>query len=81
MINGKHLIKEEKQAQCLNILKKNHNLETGQVEYLPYKEVCIHYDDYKDISMKFIFKDRLGVERDTVIFANKERVFELNFET
>ena len=81
VINGKHLIKEEKQAQCLNILKKGINIETGQQEYIHYKEVCIHQEDYKDIAMSFIFKYKDGLERDTCIFANKERVFELNFET
>lgn len=82
VIAGKNLIKEEKQSQCFYILKREINTLTNQVDYQIFKRVCLHENqDFQGISMKFIFKNQDGLFRDTCIFANKDRVFELNFET
>lgn len=46
-----------------------------------YKTVDLNKVDFEKISMKFHFRNPLIGKTSSIIFAAKDRIFELNYET
>jgi hypothetical protein len=82
VVNGKNLIMDEQHQQRLIIFKRN--TLPGKKSYCSlfklHKQILLEEIPlFTKVSMQYIFKKEKNIQ--SIIFANKDSIFEMNFET
>ena len=83
VISGKNLIKDEQFPNQLFVFKIEKDREAGSIAFdLINRVILKDIEIFSFVSMDFFFKIKEGqLEKDTIIFAKKDQIFELNFIT
>ena len=84
VVTGKNLVKNEQKQNQLQIIKRVPS-ESGDEEddtWELYKRIIVKdIPLFNKVVMQFYFKESNGNDPDALIFAKKDIIFEMNFET
>lgn len=85
VITGQNLIKNQQKYNRLFVFKRQKTYKENELDkYLEVKELDIRkiFTDFRKASLSFFFKHPVkGTKIDRLIFCEKDRIFEVNFET
>ena len=82
MLSGKNLIMAEQKVNQLWIFKKKYNQPGTRDTYEQHKRIIVKdMPEFGKTSLQFHFKHKEGLARDEIIFAKKNELMIMNFET